>query len=563
MRRDVSGSVSVADTPRVVAAMVVEANAGLVLGTAMAADEAGALGEAFAIALTKPPGLPPMGPPALVLCPHGMATEVAGALRTLIGPGDLPPIRQQEPVPGAEDIFDALVGHLAGRGPAGDPPEPEDWAAAVAAAHQLRSQSPWDRWDDTVPLDVELHAATDGAARFRCVVIGAAGEQRGLVLFPGDGWPPGFGPGDGSPARPPVGTLMLFFDPPDELPHELVARAHRYGWPAEDDLVPLFSAVGDGGPVEADRDQVRRLTVAATAVAAHDRRGPIAMDGDRATTGTLALGDGEDVAFSLTMGSPSPAGAPGGRTSAGEPAPSGAVAQAARGRRTTTGEATIDVLLHAFLDEQRRRLSPKTVRSCEEVVDLLVACLEGYGHQSLDADERARWEAAREDDEHAFVHLFGADKIVDNLGEFLGYFMLRKVMASRGMLRSAGTVTKKLVRWLGDHGHISPGDARAAATTTTRAARDLPRADELSELLWQHSQATGSDPSLAPGSGVDEGMFTIERVEPGALWFDGGRGPVPVPRAASDLAQPGWSLTGTLLHHGQHWHLVEMGTVYP
>jgi hypothetical protein len=34
-------------------------------------------------------------------------------------------------------------------------------------------------------------------------------------------------------------------------------------------------------------------------------------------------------------------------------------------------------------------------------------------------------------DDEAFVHLFGPEKIADNLGEFLDYFMVRKVTPSR------------------------------------------------------------------------------------------------------------------------------------
>lgn len=43
--------------------------------------------------------------------------------------------------------------------------------------------------------------------------------------------------------------------------------------------------------------------------------------------------------------------------------------------------------------------------------------------------------------EEAFVRLFGPDKIVEALGEFLDYSMIRKVMAGEELLRAAGTVT--------------------------------------------------------------------------------------------------------------------------
>lgn len=580
MRRDLSASVRVADEQRVVAAMVVEGGSGLVLGTTMASDGAEALVGTFTMALTHPPGLPPMGTPALVVCPQGLAGEVGEALAPLVAPAALPPVREDDPVPEAEDIFDSLVGHLVGRGSSGTPPEPGDWSAAIGAAHRLRACTPWERWDDTVPLDVALTStSTDAEARYRCVVLGAAAEQLGLVLFPGWVWPDGFGTaGTDEPVVPPEGTLMLFFDRADQVPPELAARAQRYGWPADDEVVPMFAIMEGDSPVEVDRDQVRHLAAAAVAVAAHDRRGPIVLGAGSTTTGTFELPGGEEMAFSVTMGSDGApmagaGGAPRAASGNGVPRAAGKPgngrgygahgAASGRGAGTAAGD-TVDVLLRMFLDEQRRRLSPKTLRSYEDVVGLLTNCLNGYGYLSLGAADRARWEEAYEQgDEDAFVHLFGAAEIVANVDEFLGSFMVRKVIAGRGLLRSAGTVMNKLVRWLADQGLVGPAEAASASASASQATRDLPRADELSELLWEHSQVVASRLADGTDDGFEEGSFTIERVAPGKLWFDDGRGPVAVPMAASALAEPGWALTGTLVRRGHQWHLVEVGNVYP
>jgi hypothetical protein len=88
--------------------------------------------------------------------------------------------------------------------------------------------------------------------------------------------------------------------------------------------------------------------------------------------------------------------------------------------------ATIDEALDAFLADQRKRLSAKTLRNYENVVSLLRSSLNGYAYQSLAGLEEKRWrEAFDGGDEEAFTRLFGPEKIVENLGEFLGYFMVR------------------------------------------------------------------------------------------------------------------------------------------
>jgi hypothetical protein len=51
---------------------------------------------------------------------------------------------------------------------------------------------------------------------------------------------------------------------------------------------------------------------------------------------------------------------------------------------------TIDDVLGEFLAEQRERLSARTFRNYDEVVELLRHSLDGYAYNSLDGDERRR-----------------------------------------------------------------------------------------------------------------------------------------------------------------------------
>ncbi|MGI8845447.1 MAG: hypothetical protein ACR2HC_04620 [Thermoleophilaceae bacterium] len=193
-------------------------------------------------------------------------------------------------------------------------------------------------------------------------------------------------------------------------------------------------------------------------------------------------------------------------------------------------------------------------------MSLLRAHLNGYGYQALDPGESRRWERAFEEGrEDAYCELFGPDKIPDEIGSFLGYFMVRKVIAGADLLKAAGTVTKKLARWLRDEGHI---DDAAAADTSDQAAdasRDLPRASRLTDLLTETSMRTPAFDS--DDDTVIEDSLPITRIEPAKLWF-GGHGPIDVPRGASDLAQIGWEAWVVLAHQGGRWWLLENGIVY-
>ena len=225
-------------------------------------------------------------------------------------------------------------------------------------------------------------------------------------------------------------------------------------------------------------------------------------------------------------------------------------------------EASIDRVLTEFLADQQDRLAARTLRNYADVVGLLRDCLNGYGYESLDPVERGRWEAAFERDEDAFVHLFGSAKIVENLGEFLGYFMIRKVAAGQELLRAAGTVTAKLATWLGERGYLDPAAVGEAAGRGREAARELPKAEKLGQLLFERSRAVSIDAGEVGDEDYVEDYLMIDKVEPGALWFEGGIGPVTVPKAASNIAQVGWSVNISLGRAGGTWHILEVGNVY-
>lgn len=231
------------------------------------------------------------------------------------------------------------------------------------------------------------------------------------------------------------------------------------------------------------------------------------------------------------------------------------------------GAATISIerALNDFLAEQRVRLADSSFRRYAEVVDLLVSSLNNYGHDSLSKPERRLFtEVYEAGDEQAFCHVFGPDKIPEHLGSFLGYFMVRKVFAGRELLRAAGTVSGRLVRWLEREGYVAHDVAVEVIERARTAADELPRAGRLGELL---ADLTDADPPAGLEELADdcfvEDYLPIERVEPGALWFEGGVGPLAVPEAASELAQVGWEVNVVMARTAIGWRLLEVGCVYP
>jgi hypothetical protein len=221
---------------------------------------------------------------------------------------------------------------------------------------------------------------------------------------------------------------------------------------------------------------------------------------------------------------------------------------------------TIKEALAMFLAEQQARLAPSTYRNYEEIIELLIIYLDGYGYSSLDKAEEERWEAAG--DEMAFSELFGPEKIPYALGEFFGYFMIRKVIASDTLLRAAGTVTKRLAKWLGERGLLDEDAVSAAVEQSAEAGRELPQAARLTDMLYEQSRKTNIDVHALSDEDYVEDYLFIDRVEPGTLWFERGIGPVPVPAKVSKLAQPGWAINIVLGRKRGTWNILEVGNVY-
>ena len=228
---------------------------------------------------------------------------------------------------------------------------------------------------------------------------------------------------------------------------------------------------------------------------------------------------------------------------------------------------TIAEVLEQFLAEQRPRVAARRFGRYEYVIELLQHSLNGSAYQSLDKTESALFDRlfdATGAEHRDFCQVFGPDHILPNVREFLGYFMVRKVIAGKETRRAAGVVTKKLARWLAEKGYATPEDAAGGMERGGAAARDLPKAEELASLLREFAE----DQERGDEDDEIEDHFTLTRVEPGKLWLEGmldGRkvGPVTVPAEISRRCRLGWSISGAVGRVGKRWRLVEAWNVYP
>lgn len=234
----------------------------------------------------------------------------------------------------------------------------------------------------------------------------------------------------------------------------------------------------------------------------------------------------------------------------------------AAGSRPAIAEPTIRRALDAYVAEQP---APRR-KEARLGLELLEHCLNGYAHQSLGRAESRLFErlySAEGAAHREYCEIFGPDKIVPALRQFLRWFMIRKVMASPDDLRQVARETGRFVTWLGEQGHATATVAKEGAALAAEAAQVLPQAEEVAHLLRAE---LGAEPE--PSGEVVEGYFRVARLAPGRLWLESWEdgetyGPLAVPAKVTERLGVDWEMSGAVAKVGRKWELVEVWNVYP
>jgi hypothetical protein len=225
---------------------------------------------------------------------------------------------------------------------------------------------------------------------------------------------------------------------------------------------------------------------------------------------------------------------------------------------TTKPDKTIDQLFEEFLADQEARLSPKTFDRYEGIIHLYRSYLESYWPDHTGKEYDAITKA-----KGTYCGAFGAKEITSGFSEFLGYFMPRKVIAGNETMKAAGTVVKKLAKWLVEKGHTE--DDESVRELVGETARDLPASQKLLDRL---------DDWVAENGPVDsgreiEGHFLIQRIGPRQIWLesmipgDPEIGPIPIPATIAKACKVGWDIGGVVALTGEGWRLVEVWNLAP
>jgi hypothetical protein len=224
-------------------------------------------------------------------------------------------------------------------------------------------------------------------------------------------------------------------------------------------------------------------------------------------------------------------------------------------------DVTIEQVLKEFLADQKARLSPRTYSKYVDIISLFKSCCESYwpGHD----DEASSIMSAK----GTYCGSYGPEDIPRAYSEFLNYFMPHKVICGKETMQAAGTVTKKLTKWLVARGYLADDEeAEDALEDTRRATRELPASRDVLAMLDEYVNSEPVDEQEC--SQVLEDHFWISRIIPGQLWLEpflqgSTVGPVPVPEEVTSLCQLSWDISGVVGETPAGWRFLEVWNVSP
>jgi hypothetical protein len=211
-----------------------------------------------------------------------------------------------------------------------------------------------------------------------------------------------------------------------------------------------------------------------------------------------------------------------------------------------------------FLDESSREHISKTTQKYETVLDLFSEYLLGYGEVSYEEDKNEEIILTADTKELEFGHASG----------FLDWFLIRKVMGPRWILKEAPNIIKKYYKWLDGRGLLFKGVMEEVIEITRDAAKALPRVEKAATLLFKLCEANSNrymevdfdDDDYMEGYGEVIGIIKDKL----HLDYEGEKiGPIQITEEISKLLKKGDTVNLAVGRRGKIWYPLEVGNVYP
>lgn len=223
-------------------------------------------------------------------------------------------------------------------------------------------------------------------------------------------------------------------------------------------------------------------------------------------------------------------------------------------------------ILADFLADQDQRLSKRTYSDYSDVISLFEDYLNSYAYMYLPEEEQDDFEEKAIYGEESYCEMYSIDMLsIIEIDNFMCDFMIRKVMAEKYLMKKTATVMRRFSKWLKNNEYIDDEKLEIFYSTINEKKDDLPKAAELSDLIYDESIKN----EFNKYNSYVEGNYVIIKIKPSKLWvrdyMEGGDeiGPVVVPKKITDLAAKDFYVYLELGKKGDKYYIVNSGNVYP
>lgn len=216
---------------------------------------------------------------------------------------------------------------------------------------------------------------------------------------------------------------------------------------------------------------------------------------------------------------------------------------------------TISAAIEDFFSQLKQNVSEKTYRQYESVMSYWVSFLAGYHPEDLqayDGPDEYGWKA--------YQLRAPAAKMMDYTGEFLAYFVPRKIHPSTTEATQINRGIKKLHKWM-----LSEGLLNADAPVDSEVGDDLAQCAKASDIMNQYGAMMLGRPITDQ---EEECQFIIDSVERDHINLNSFMDEKEYHRIltspeALKILKEGWSFSGVLGKKDGKCYVMEVWTMYP
>lgn len=217
----------------------------------------------------------------------------------------------------------------------------------------------------------------------------------------------------------------------------------------------------------------------------------------------------------------------------------------------------IDESMNLFLKELSDNLSPKTVEKYKYVLGLFHDYLANYAGLSYEEQE----------DEGIILTAETKELHDGQVASFLEWFLIRKVIGPKWLMRSSPAIMKAYIKWLDNKGLLAEGSMDDIDEISRNMAKDLPRVEKAAELLYKlcaknsyrFSDADFDEEDYMEGYGEVRGILEDKL----HLDYEGEKiGPIQITKEIAKYLKKGDTVNLVVGRKGKLWYPLEVGNVY-